>query len=156
MGGTVSRAHCCPEGLQSSRHHRAHTSCRQCQLDSVCTPLPLSLGQWHNLSLQGRDKAGSQRRCPGLSLHSTHRYISHSSGRQYCLCSHRHLSRGHRSHCAHYRYRAHTGCKVQDLGFLFCSLGGMSHRTALHTPLDRCRTPPTLRGLRAQDEHFAR
>lgn len=27
MDGTVSRAHCCPEGLQSSRHHRAHISC---------------------------------------------------------------------------------------------------------------------------------
>lgn len=27
MDGTVSRAHCCPEGLQSNRHHRAHISC---------------------------------------------------------------------------------------------------------------------------------
>lgn len=156
MDGTVSRAHCCPGGLQSSRHHRAHISCRPCQLDSVCTPLPLSWEQRHNLSHQGRDKAGSQRRCPGLNLHSIRHYTSHSEGHLYCLCSYRHLSRGHRSHCVRCRYRAHMGCKVQDSEFLFCSLRGTSHRTALHTPRDRCRTPPKLQGLRAQDEHLPR
>lgn len=163
-------------------------------MDSGCTPLPLSWGQWHNLSHQDRDKVGSQRRCPGLNLHSIHRYISHSEGHLCCLCSYTllfweqikeshqvhdkqikslsattngkrtlrpssglkpsHLSRGHRSHCVHCRYRAHMDCKVQDLEFLFCSLRGTSHRTALHTPLDRCRTPPKLQGLQAQDEHL--
>lgn len=89
----------------------------------------MSLGQWHNLSHRGRDKAGSQRRCPGLSPHSTHRYISHSGGRLYCLCSHRHLLR-------EWRYTISTVTRRQWMPLLMAKgLAGPALATGLLTCL---------------------